>query len=131
MAAPTDAPGPGATPPSEPGPAAPAPAAPAPDERGPDGPESREIRERRLRLRSWRRGIREMDLILGAFADARLPDLSEADLDRYDALLSENDQDLYAWVSGREQPPDAHAAMLALVARHLATDPAGQGAGPG
>jgi antitoxin CptB len=112
MAAPTDATGPG------------------PAEPAPDGPESREIRERRLRLRSWRRGIREMDLILGGFADARLSGLSEAELAQYDALLSENDQDLYAWVSGREAAPDSHAPILARVAAHLATDPAGQGAGP-
>ena len=116
MAAPTDTSGPG-----RPGPAEPV----------PDGLESREVRERRLRLRSWRRGIREMDLILGGFADARLPELTAAELARYDALLSENDQDLYAWVSGREEVPAAHAEILALVARHLATDPAGQGAGPG
>jgi antitoxin CptB len=113
MAAPTDAPEPG------------------PEEAISPGPESRAVRERRLRLRSWRRGIREMDLILGGFADARLSGLSEAELAQYDALLSENDQDLYAWVSGREEVPEGHAAILALVARHLSTDPAGQGAGPG
>jgi antitoxin CptB len=112
MAAPTDAPEPG------------------PEETVFPGPESREIRERRLRLRSWRRGIREMDLILGGFADARLPELTEAELAQYDALLSENDQDLYAWVSGREEAPEGHAPILARVAAHLATDPAGQGAGP-
>lgn len=94
-------------------------------------PENRDTRERRLRLRSWRRGIREMDLILGGFADARLSELTAAELARYDALLSENDQDLYAWVSGREEAPADHAAILALVAEHLATDPAGRGAGPG
>ena len=123
MAAPTDAPESDA-----PGPDAPEPGSAEP---APDGPESRGIRERRLRLRSWRRGIREMDLILGGFADARLTELTAAELAQYDALLSENDQDLYAWVSGREAAPAAHAAILALVARHLATDPAGQGAGPG
>lgn len=56
-------------------------------------------RLKRLRLRSWRRGMRETDLILGPFADAALDGLSEADLDRYEALLSENDQDLYLWIS--------------------------------
>ena len=64
-------------------------------------PEPRDIRLRRLTMRSMRRGIREMDIILSRFAGARLGSLSEAELDIYDALLEENDQDLYQWVSGR------------------------------
>ena len=59
------------------------------------GCETREIRLRRLRLRSWRRGIREMDLILGGFADAALAGLDAELLDAFDMLLSENDHDLY------------------------------------
>ena len=66
--------------------------------RNPD--ETPEHRLKRLRLRSWRRGIKEMDLILGAYSDARLAELDAGTLDRYEALLDENDQDLYKWVSG-------------------------------
>ena len=62
--------------------------------------ESREIRLKRLRLRSWRRGTREMDLILGPYADRALPALDEAALDEYEALLEQADPDLYAWVCG-------------------------------
>ena len=56
--------------------------------------ETPQIRLRRLRMRSWRRGMKEMDLILGHFSDDELAGLSGAELDAYEALLSENDQDL-------------------------------------
>lgn len=77
--------------------------------------ESREARLKRLRMRSMRRGIKEMDLILTAYADARLEAMSEDELAAYDVLLSENDQDLYQWVSGQVPAPDALAPLVADV----------------
>ena len=82
--------------------------------RNPD--ETPEHRLKRLRLRSWRRGIKEMDLILGAYADAQLAELDAGTLDRYEALLDENDQDLYKWVSGGAPHPATHAEMLSEIA---------------
>ena len=76
----------------------------------------RATRLRRLRLRSWRRGIREMDLILGGFADAELDGLDEAALDAYERLLEEPDWDLYAWVTGRAAPPAAHESLIRRIA---------------
>lgn len=73
------------------------------------------MRLKRLRMRSWRRGTKEMDLILGPFADGELVALGAADLDLYDALLSENDQDLYPWVTGTLAVPDRYAALLARI----------------
>ena len=78
--------------------------------------ESRETRLRRLRLRSWRRGIREMDLILGGFADAELDGLDAAALDAYERLLDEPDWDLYAWVSGGAAAPAAHEPLIRRIA---------------
>lgn len=69
-------------------------------------------RLKRLTLRSWRRGIREMDLILGPYADARLAALDAARLDAYEALLEENDQDLYQWVTAQAAPAAAHELMI-------------------
>ena len=66
-----------------------------------------DIRRKRLRYRSWHRGTREMDFILGAFADACLADLSEAQLGRYEALLENSDPDLFAWIFGGETVPEA------------------------
>lgn len=57
-------------------------------------------RRRRLLFRAWRRGIREMDLILGRFADARLASLSERDLADMEMLMNVPDQDLFAWITG-------------------------------
>jgi antitoxin CptB len=68
-------------------------------------PETAENRLKRLQMRSMRRGIKEMDLILARYAEARLAALDPGELDLYEALLSENDQDLYQWVSGQSAPP--------------------------
>jgi antitoxin CptB len=78
--------------------------------------EPRDVRLRRMRMRSWRRGTKEMDLILGAFADRGLATLDDAALDLYDLLLEENDHDLYAWVAGRASPPSPYADLLARIA---------------
>ncbi len=78
--------------------------------------ETREIRLKRLAMRSWRRGIKEMDLILGGFADAELAGLDEATLDDYERLLEENDWDLYYWVTGAREAPGAHAPLIRRLA---------------
>lgn len=80
--------------------------------------ETPEARLKRMRMRSWRRGTKEMDLILGPWADAHLEALPAADLDVYDALLAENDQDLMAWVLGQGAAPAAIAPLLARIADH-------------
>lgn len=70
--------------------------------------ESTEIRRKRLSFRSWHRGTREMDLLLGAFADAHLDALSEDQLARFEALIELADPDLFAWIQGREAVPSAY-----------------------
>lgn len=77
-------------------------------------------RLKRLHIRSWRRGIREMDLILGGFANTGLSALDDADLTLYEAMLEENDHDLYAWVSGQAEPPARYRALLATISAQLA-----------
>ncbi|TDL81819.1 succinate dehydrogenase assembly factor 2 [Palleronia sediminis] len=74
--------------------------------------EDPDIRLRRLRMRSSRRGIKEMDLILGAFAAGPLTTLEDEELAAYELMLSENDQDLYRWVSGQEDPPARFAPLI-------------------
>ena len=69
---------------------------------------SSEIRHKRLLFRSWHRGTREADLILGRFADDYLAGFDEAQLDRYEALLDCADPDIFDWVSGRTTPPFEH-----------------------
>ena len=74
--------------------------------------EATEIRRKRLRFRSWHRGTREADLLLGPFADRHLPEFPAALLDRYEVLLQENDADLVDWITGRTPPPEAHAGEV-------------------
>jgi len=84
-------------------------------------------RRKRLRFRAWRRGFREIDLILGGFADARLESLSDSDVTAFEALLEAPDQDVYDWVVGRTPAPISHetpllAAIRAFhIAAHIAT----------
>lgn len=80
--------------------------------------EARETRLKRLKIRCWRRGTKEMDLLLGGFADARLADLPDADLDAFERLMEENDQDLYAWLSGQTEGGDEHEKIMALIRAH-------------
>ncbi len=74
------------------------------------------VRLKRMTMRSWRRGTKEMDLILGPFADARLDALSPDDLDLYEILLEENDQDLIGFVLGQTAPPPHLADLLGVIA---------------
>ncbi len=78
--------------------------------------EDRATRIKRLAMRSMRRGIKEMDIILSRYAAARLDALGEAQLALYDRLLSENDQDLYQWVTGQTPAPDPFRDLIAEIA---------------
>lgn len=73
--------------------------------------ETAEARLKRMAMRSWRRGTKEMDLILGPYGDANLAGMREDKLKIYDLLLEENDQDLLPWVLG-QFPAPAHLADL-------------------
>ncbi len=77
--------------------------------------ESAETRLKRLRMRSWRRGIRETDLILGAWADRSLAGLDAGTLDVYEAFLAENDHDILAWLTGRDAPPVRFANLVGRI----------------
>lgn len=74
--------------------------------------EPRDIKIKRLKMRSMRRGIKEMDLILQAYAEASLEGLSDADLALYDDLLEESDHDLYQWVCGLGDLPERYAGLM-------------------
>jgi antitoxin CptB len=69
-------------------------------------------RQRRLLFRSWHRGIREADLIMGQFADAHIDSLSDTELDAYERLMDVRDADLFAWVTGEQTPPQEYDTAL-------------------
>jgi len=82
--------------------------------------ETQEHFVKRLRMRSIRRGIKEMDIILGHFSEMALDSLSVEQLQNYDVLLSENDHDLYAWVSGTLPPPDKFSEIISKIVQKMA-----------
>ncbi len=77
--------------------------------------EPRDVKIKRLRMRSMRRGIKEMDLILIDYADRHLAGLSDADLAVYDRLLSENDHDIFAWILGKAPLPAEYTALMQVI----------------
>lgn len=73
-------------------------------------------RRKRLLFRCWHRGTREMDLILGRFADAEIANLSEPELTELETLLEVNDPDLYAAITGdKALPADVTGALFARI----------------
>jgi antitoxin CptB len=70
--------------------------------------EGLDSRRRKLLFRSWHRGMREMDLILGSFADAEIGVLTEDELDQYEKLLGISDTELLPWVTGERPIPAEH-----------------------
>jgi antitoxin CptB len=75
-------------------------------------------RRRKLLFRSWHRGMREMDLILGSFADAEIGALTESEIDQYEKLLEIPDTQLLPWITGERPIPAEHD--IAILRRVLA-----------
>ncbi|MEM8811558.1 MAG: succinate dehydrogenase assembly factor 2 [Pseudomonadota bacterium] len=69
-------------------------------------------RRKRILFRAWHRGTREMDLLLGQFADAALPGMSADDLDAFEGLMEVPDQDLFAWVTGKVPIPGNYDTQI-------------------
>lgn len=77
---------------------------------------SLENRRKRLLFRCWHRGTKELDLLLGTFAERHLADFTAAQLTRLEDLLEVPEPQLYAWIIGREAPAPAfdHDVMTML-----------------
>jgi len=87
-------------------------------ERSSDGLDER---RRKLLFRAWRRGVREMDLIVGRFADAHIDKFDAEALDDFERLIEAPNSDLYAWVTGSERAPAPYdtAVLTSLRAFHM------------
>jgi antitoxin CptB len=76
-------------------------------------------RRERLRFRSWHRGMREMDLLMGSFADAHISAFTPGQLDQYEAILQLNDPDVYNWITHVELvPPEQDNEVMRLLCAH-------------
>jgi antitoxin CptB len=84
-----------------------------------------DIRRRRIRIRAWRRGLRELDILMGGFVDARLATLDDAALDELEILLDLPDAELLGWLAGTSAPPpERDTALLgAIIAFHTHDGP--------
>jgi len=72
-----------------------------------------DVARKRIRLRAWRRGMREMDLIMGGYADARLNALDAEQLMEFEALLDLPDDETFSWISGaRATPPERDTPLF-------------------
>jgi len=85
--------------------------------------EGLDARRRKLLFRAWRRGVREMDLIVGRFADAHIDKFDAAGLDDFERLIEAGNSELYAWVVGTQNAPADHdtAVLAQLKAFHART----------
>jgi antitoxin CptB len=70
--------------------------------------ESSDIRRKRLIHRSVYTGMKETDILLGAFARHHVPGFSDAELTQYEALLEAGDPNILDWALGRSTPPESH-----------------------
>jgi antitoxin CptB len=77
------------------------------------------VRQRRILFRSWHRGMREVDLILGRFAEAEIANLCESDLDEFERLLEAADLDIFTWITGETMPPAAYDTPVLLKIRNF------------
>ncbi|MEM6615488.1 MAG: succinate dehydrogenase assembly factor 2 [Pseudomonadota bacterium] len=79
------------------------------------------VRQRKILFRSWHRGTREMDLLMGGFADKFLAELSSDHLSDFEQLIEVPDWDLFAWITGTRETPNNYATPVfsALQAFHL------------
>ncbi len=79
--------------------------------------ELREHRLKRMHMRAMRRGMKEMDIILQAYAEANLASMSDAELDLFDKLLAEYDPDLYQWLTGQKEGPEELRDLIQSVSQ--------------
>jgi len=71
-----------------------------------------DVRRKRLRFRAWHRGTREMDLLLGRFADAEIGGFDDRTLSTFEALLEVADPELYAWITRSIEVPPLYDTPL-------------------
>jgi antitoxin CptB len=74
--------------------------------------EGLDLRRRKLLFRAWHRGLREVDLILGRFADGSIEQLTEAELSEFESLMNVPDGELLAWLTGEADVPAPYDGPL-------------------
>lgn len=80
-------------------------------------------RRRKILYHAWHRGTRELDLLLGRFADDAIANLTDAELDEFEALLEVDDRELFGWILGKVPVPEtapkaAFSKVIAFAREH-------------
>jgi antitoxin CptB len=90
-----------------------------------------EIRRKRIRIRAWRRGFKEADLILGRYADLHLDSMEENQISQFEDLLDQEDQDVYGWIIDRIATPSKFdGSLMAALKAFKVSEFASCGDGP-
>ncbi|MBL0317884.1 MAG: succinate dehydrogenase assembly factor 2 [Alphaproteobacteria bacterium] len=79
--------------------------------------ENNDTKIKRILYRSWHRGCKETDILLGDFAKANLTAMSPDDISCFEQLLDEQDLDIYSWINHPELIPVAYQQMIATIKR--------------
>jgi len=79
-------------------------------------------RVKRLKYRSKHRGTKELDILLGRFAEQHLDHMTPAEIERYEAILEANEHDIYHWLAGKRPVPPEHdnAVMRRILSFEIA-----------
>jgi antitoxin CptB len=85
--------------------------------------EGLDLRRRKLLFRAWHRGLREVDLILGRFADSNIEQLTDAELSEFEGLMDIPDGELLVWLTGEADVPASYDGPLFRRLRAFRTSP--------
>ena len=75
--------------------------------------------KKRLKIQSWRRGMKEMDLILGKFIDKNLDALTNDEIASYERLLLQDDQLIFSWFCKYEKIPVEFTSLVAKISKSI------------
>ena len=71
-----------------------------------------DTRIKKFRYRSWHRGCKETDVIMGKFCDKYISTLNSSELDDFEELIDEEDVDIWAWLSKKEASPEKYNGFI-------------------
>ena len=74
---------------------------------------------KKLSIRSWRRGTKELDLILGQFSQESLINFEMSELELYEQFLSNDDHLIYNWLFEKEDSPRIYKSLIKQIKKSM------------
>lgn len=81
-----------------------------------------EMRRKRIYFRCWHRGTKELDVLLGHFADRYLAQMTDQQIGCMEALLECPDHDIYTWITGKQDVPSDHDHAVMVLLQNFSID---------